>query len=340
MNTVMVTGSAGFIGFHFSKYLLENNFKVIGVDNLNNYYDVSLKQSRNNQLLKNKNYCFEKIDISNMKDLNTLSSRYKIDSIVNLAAQAGVQYSIKNPQAYIESNILGFNNILEIAKDIKVKHLVYASSSSVYGMNKSIPFQESQNVDHPISLYAATKKSNELMAHAYSYIYDLPTTGLRFFTVYGPWGRPDMALFKFTEAMTKNKSIQLNNNGNHARDFTYIDDIVNGIFSVLKKPPIKDPNAMISPSSSSIPWKVLNIGRGQKIELMSFIEIIEKYFNRDLQKSLVPLQVGDVENTFCDTSILESQYGYSPKVNVEEGVKKFLDWYVTYYNIDMSSYEV
>ena len=303
-------------------------------------YDVSLKHSRNDQLLKNKNYFFHKIDISNMKDLNALSSQYKINSIVNLAAQAGVQYSIKNPQTYIESNILGFNNILEMAKDIQVEHLVYASSSSVYGMNKSIPFKESQNVDHPISLYAATKKSNELMAHAYSYIYGLPTTGLRFFTVYGPWGRPDMALFKFTEAMTNNNSIQLNNNGNHARDFTYIDDIVNGIFSVLQQPPNKDPNAIISPSSSSTPWKVLNIGRGQKVELMSFIEIIEKYFNRDFQKLLVPLQVGDVENTFCDTAILESQYGYSPKVNVEEGVINFLDWYIAYYNIDMSLYEI
>jgi len=333
MKKVLVTGSSGFIGYHLSAYLLSKDFFVIGIDNMNNYYDVSLKKARNDQLLNHPNYIFKNIDIANIKTLSKFLLQNEIHSIVNLAAQAGVQESIKNPSVYIESNIRGFANILEISKDIGVEHLVYASSSSVYGMNSSIPFQESQNVDHPISLYAATKKSNELMAHSYSYIYGLPTTGLRFFTVYGPWGRPDMALFKFTKAITNNEPIQLNNNGKHARDFTYIDDIVNGIYKVLIKPP-KTNNKKISPSSSLAPWKILNIGRGEKVELMSFIKIIENYFERDFEKIFVPLQVGDVENTFCDTTVLQTEYGYEPKINVEQGVRKFLDWYVDYYQVD------
>ena len=334
MKSILVTGSSGFIGYHFSQLLLDKGFNVIGIDNLNNYYSVELKKARNKQLLDNSNYNFYNIDISDKQALSEFTSKNKIHSIVNLAAQAGVQYSIENPGAYIDSNIQGFGNILEVSKDLDIEHLVYASSSSVYGMNSIIPFEESQNVDHPISLYAATKKSNELMAHAYSYIHGLPSTGLRFFTVYGPWGRPDMALFKFAKAITNNEPIQLNNNGKHARDFTYIDDIVNGIYQVLLKPPLKN-NNKVSPHSSIAPWKILNIGRGEKVELMSFIRIIENYFQKDLKTILAPLQIGDVENTFCDTTILQSDYGYKPTVSVEEGVNKFLDWYVNFYNIDL-----
>ena len=333
MKKILVTGSAGFIGFHLSKYLLEKGFYVFGIDNLNDYYSIDLKNARNNQLLKFENYFFESIDISNKYALMEFALNHEINSIVNLAAQAGVQYSIENPSVYIDSNIQGFANILDASKELSIDHLVYASSSSVYGMNSEIPFKESQNVDHPISLYAATKKSNELMAHSYSYIHSIPTTGLRFFTVYGPWGRPDMALFKFTQAMTNNEPIQINNNGKHARDFTYIDDIVHGVYKVLIKPPKKD-SSNISPSSSSAPWKILNIGRGEKIELMAFIEIIEKYFNKEFKKVFAPLQLGDVETTFCDTSILQSEYQYKPTVSVEEGVKKFLDWYVNFYKIE------
>jgi UDP-glucuronate 4-epimerase len=337
MKKILVTGSAGFIGFHLCQALLQKNFIVLGVDNLNDYYDVSLKESRNIILHKFPNYQFLKIDISNQEILDEIFLLNDIDAIVNLAAQAGVQYSIENPRAYIDSNIIGFANILEIAKELKVQHLVYASSSSVYGLNAKSPFKESDNVDHPLSLYAATKKSNELMAHSYSYIHNIPTTGLRFFTVYGPWGRPDMALFKFAKAITTDTPIQLNNYGNHARDFTFIDDIVSGICNVLIRPPVQNTDIEILPSNSSAPWKILNIGRGQQVPLMSFIEIIEEYFQKELKKNLVPLQVGDVENTFCDTSILQSEYEYQPTVDVTEGVTKFLDWYVDFYDINIKS---
>tara|TARA_B100001093_G_scaffold519713_1_gene610017 strand:- start:5165 stop:6181 length:1017 start_codon:yes stop_codon:yes gene_type:complete len=333
MKSILVTGSAGFIGFHLSKSLLNKGHKVVGVDNLNNYYDISLKQSRNKILLESDSYKFKQINLSDLSSLKKFAAENKISVIVNLAAQAGVQYSITNPHEYIESNILGFLNILEISKDLEVEHLVYASSSSVYGMNKVIPFSEEHNVDHPISLYAASKKSNELMAHVYSYMHNLPTTGLRFFTVYGPWGRPDMALFKFAKAAHLGRTIKVNNYGNHARDFTYIDDIISGIEKVMTSPPEKLSNATISPSSSSTPWRILNIGRGQQIQLMDFIAIIEKYYGIEIKKEMLPLQMGDVPETFCDTTKLQDNYGYEPKVEVEQGVIKFLDWYNDFYDV-------
>lgn len=335
MKTILVTGSAGFIGFHLSKSLLNQGFNVLGVDSMNDYYDVSLKKSRNKILLESNSYQFEQIDISDLNRLKEFVSKKSINSIVNLAAQAGVQYSIQNPHAYIESNILGFLNILEVSKELNIEHLVYASSSSVYGMNSKIPFSEDHNVDHPLSLYAASKKSNELMAHVYSYMHNLPTTGLRFFTVYGPWGRPDMALFKFTKAAHLGKSIQVNNFGNHARDFTFIDDIVAGIERVLASPPTKDINEGISPSSSSCPWRILNIGRGQQVQLMDFIAIIESYYGISIKKQMMPLQTGDVPETFSDTSKLEHSYGYKPKIEVEKGVIKFLDWYNEFYQVKL-----
>ena len=335
MKTILVTGSAGFIGFHLSKSLLNQGFNVLGIDSMNDYYDVSLKKSRNKILLESSSYQFEQINISDIRRLEELVSKNSISSIVNLAAQAGVQYSIQNPHAYIESNILGFLNILEVSKKSNIEHLVYASSSSVYGMNSKIPFSEDHNVDHPLSLYAASKKSNELMAHVYSYMHNLPTTGLRFFTVYGPWGRPDMALFKFTKAAHLGKSIQVNNFGNHARDFTFIDDIVAGIEKVLASPPKKDSNEGISPSSSSCPWRILNIGRGQQVQLMDFIGIIENYYGIKIKKKMMPLQIGDVPETFSDTSKLEHRYGYKPNIEVEKGVIKFLDWYNEFYQIKL-----
>ncbi len=335
MKTILVTGSAGFIGFHLSKSLLNKGFNVLGIDNMNNYYDISLKKSRNKILLESSSYKFKQIDISDLNNLKELVAKNSINSIVHLAAQAGVQYSIQNPHAYIESNILGFLNILEVSKELNIEHLVYASSSSVYGMNSKIPFSEDHNVDHPLSLYAASKKSNELMAHVYSYMHNLPTTGLRFFTVYGPWGRPDMALFKFTKAAHLGKSIQVNNFGNHARDFTFIDDIVAGIEKVLASPPKEDLNENISPSSSSCPWRILNIGRGQQVQLMDFIGIIEKYYGITIKKEMLPLQTGDVPQTFSDTSKLKNSYDYNPKIEVEKGVIKFLDWYNEFYQVKL-----
>ena len=335
MKSILVTGSAGFIGFHLSKSLLNQGYRVIGLDNLNDYYDVSLKKSRNDILLHNDLYSFEQIDLSNLDALRKYAKDQKVDTIVNLAAQAGVQYSITNPHTYIESNILGFLNILELSKELQIKHLVYASSSSVYGMNTEIPFSEDHRVDHPISLYAATKKSNELMAHVYSYMHNIPTTGLRFFTVYGPWGRPDMALFKFAKAAHSGTSIQVNNFGNHARDFTYIDDIISGIERVLAKPPVQSIDNMISSSSSSAPWKILNIGRGQQVQLMDFIEIIENYYGVKIKKEMLPLQVGDVPETSSDTAKLQDDYGYLPKTSIEEGVTNFLDWYNDFYQITL-----
>ena len=274
---------------------------------------------------------FIELDISDNSKMISLDDDFSFDIVINLAAQAGVQYSLVNPHEYISSNVNGFLNILELGKRQAVEHLLYASSSSVYGLNKKIPFNEDHNVDHPLSIYAASKKSNELMAHSYSYLYELPTTGLRFFTVYGPWGRPDMALFIFTKAAIENETIRVNNYGEHSRDFTYVDDIVAGINSIITLPPQKDKSAKISPSQSEAPWQILNIGRGQKVQLMEFIEIIEEYFGKEIKKEFVPLQAGDVANTFCDTSKLRREFNYNPQVSVKDGVKQFLDWYVSYY---------
>jgi UDP-glucuronate 4-epimerase len=333
MKRVCLTGVSGFIGFHLAKQLESEGYKVIGIDNLNDYYDRQLKLDRLSELKKLSNFQFLELDISDDSKMLDLDDKFNFDIVINLAAQAGVQYSLVNPHEYISSNIRGFLNVLELSKRQTIDHLLYASSSSVYGLNKKIPFSEDDNVDHPLSIYAASKKSNELMAHSYSHLYDLPSTGLRFFTAYGPWGRPDMALFIFTKAAIENKTIRVNNYGNHARDFTYIDDIVSGINNIIPMPPQKDNLIKPNPSQSEAPWQILNIGRGQKVQLMEFIEIIEEYFGKEIKKEFVPLQAGDVANTFCDTTKLKEEFNYDPQVSVKEGVKKFLDWYVDYYKV-------
>ena len=340
MRAILVTGAAGFIGFHLSQALMALGFTVIGVDNLNTYYDINLKKARLSLLNEYPAFTFLQLDISDDAAVEELGANHDFTIIVNLAAQAGVQYSIENPHVYMDSNIRGFLNILELSKAKRIEHLIYASSSSVYGMNKKIPFSENDPVDHPISLYAATKKSNELMAHSYSYLNNIPTTGLRFFTVYGPWGRPDMALFKFTKALVENKPININNHGNHARDFTYIDDIIQGILAVIKTPFKKTTNSsdeILTPSSSLAPWRILNIGRGQKVPLMDFISCIEHYFDKQINKNFLPLQPGDVPETNCDTSKLVDLYGYQPKVSIHQGVYSFLDWYVDFYKVDLKN---
>tara|TARA_Y100001970_G_C14251143_1_gene871981 strand:- start:3277 stop:4284 length:1008 start_codon:yes stop_codon:yes gene_type:complete len=333
MKKILVTGAAGFIGFHLSKKLTEQGHAVIGIDNINNYYDINLKKARLKILNKLPNFRFFQIDISDQLTLKEFGQSNDFQIIINLAAQAGVQYSIENPYVYIDSNISGFLNILELSKDQNIEHLIYASSSSVYGLNSS-PFSELDAVDHPISLYAATKKSNELMAHTYSYLHNMNTTGLRFFTVYGPWGRPDMALFKFTKAIIDGSSVKINNYGDHSRDFTYIDDIVDGILAVLNKTPQNfNKKNVLSPSESSAPWRVLNIGRGEPVHLMDFVKNIEEYFGKELIKDFQPLQPGDVPNTSCDTRSLQSDYGYKPSISIKDGVNHFLDWYVEFYKI-------
>ena len=333
MKKILVTGAAGFIGFHLSKKLIEHGHAVTGLDNINNYYDINLKKARLKILNELPNFRFFHIDISDHLALKEFGKSNDFQIIINLAAQAGVQYSIENPYVYIDSNLCGFLNILELSKDQNIEHLIYASSSSVYGLNSS-PFSELDAVDHPISLYAATKKSNELMAHTYSYLHNMNTTGLRFFTVYGPWGRPDMALFKFTRAIIDGSPVQINNYGDHSRDFTYIDDIVDGILAVLNKTPQNfNKKNVLSPSESSAPWRVLNIGRGEPVHLMDFVKNIEEYFGKELIKDFQPLQPGDVPNTSCDTTSLQSDYGYKPSISLKDGVNHFLDWYVEFYKI-------
>ncbi len=346
---VLVTGIAGFIGFHLSRKLSQIGHHVIGVDNLNNYYDVKLKLDRlkelgfvdspilDNQIMisqKFENLEFMKIDIGNKESTDHLFNKYSFDAVINLAAQAGVRYSLSNPQAYIDSNIIGFANILESCKNHSVKNLVYASSSSVYGMNGTIPFHTSQSVDHPISLYAASKKSNELMAHVYSHLFDIQTTGLRFFTVYGPWGRPDMASFIFTRAILEGKSIQVFNNGEMMRDFTYIDDIISGIIQVLNNPAKSNEkwdNTKPDPASSSAPYRVFNIGNSKPIMLLEFISLIEKKLQKKAIIELMPMQPGDVQSTYADITTLKEHFDYHPKTEVEEGIGNFVDWYLSYY---------
>ena len=337
--TVLVTGSAGFIGFHLSLSLLKRGLSVIGVDNVNDYYDIGIKKDRISILSDYEQYTHEYIDISEYHPLQDCFRTYSPQLVVNLAAQAGVRYSMENPKAYLDSNLIGFFNILETCKTFKIEHLVYASSSSVYGSNEKLPFSTEDSVDHPLSLYAATKRSNELLAHSYSNLYSLPTTGLRFFTVYGPWGRPDMALFKFTEAILKNQPITLFNKGNHSRDFTYIDDIIDGIIRVLFSTPMKNTiplektelNSM--KSKSAAPWCVYNIGSGRKIELEYFITLIEGKLNKKAKFKLLPMQPGDVSETLSDVNDLKQELGYLPQTGVEEGVSKFVDWYLEYYKI-------
>ena len=331
---VLVTGSAGFIGSALSLALLKKSYEVIGIDNHNDYYDPKLKEARLSRHLNHPNYTHIRMDIEDRKLVESLFKDHQFEGVVNLAAQAGVRYSIENPLAYINTNIVGFSHILEGCRHNHVGHLVYASSSSVYGSNTSMPFSIHDNVDHPMSLYAASKKANELMAHTYSSLYKLPTTGLRFFTVYGPWSRPDMALFKFTKAILSGAKIQVFNYGKHRRDFTYIDDIVEGIVRVLEKPAVSnslwDGNRPDS-GSSKAPWRVYNIGNSSPVELLDYISAIEEALNLKAKKELLPLQPGDVPDTYANVDDLVKEFNYKPSTNVKKGVKNFVDWYKEYY---------
>ncbi|MGR9053106.1 MAG: NAD-dependent epimerase [Gammaproteobacteria bacterium] len=333
---ILVTGTAGFIGNHLALKLLERGDEVIGVDNLNDYYDVNLKQARLARILDHKNYIDIRADIADRDAMVRIFQTHRPQRVVNLAAQAGVRYSLVNPYAYIDSNIVGFINILEGCRHNGVEHLVYASSSSVYGANERMPFSVHDNVDHPLSLYAASKKANELMAHTYSNLYNLPTTGLRFFTVYGPWGRPDMALFLFTRAILKGEKIQVFNYGKHRRDFTFIDDIVEGVIRTLDSTarinPEWDGNTP-DPGSSKAPWRVYNIGNHKPVELLNYIEVLENYLGKTAEKELLPLQPGDVPDTYADVDALIEDVGYQPSTPIEEGIKQFVRWYRDYYHI-------
>jgi UDP-glucuronate 4-epimerase len=331
---ILVTGAAGFIGFHVSQWLCNRGDEVVGIDNLNDYYEVSLKEARLSQLEPLSNFRFIKLDIADRDGLANLFAEEKFDRVVHLAAQAGVRYSIENPHAYADSNLVGFLNILEGCRQNQVEHLVYASSSSVYGANETIPFSENNNVDHPVSLYAASKKANEAMAHSYSQLYSLPTTGLRFFTVYGPWGRPDMSPILFAKAITEDKPLKVFNYGKHRRDFTYIDDIVQGVVRTLDN--VAQPNPEWSgldpdPATSKAPWRIYNIGNSQPVELLYYIECIEKALGKTTEKELLPLQPGDVEHTYADVAALMRDTGYQPNTPIEEGVEQFIAWFKSYY---------
>ena len=331
---ILITGCIGFIGFHLSKKLILNGHTVIGIDSINNYYGTKIKLDRLKILKKNsKKFIFKKVDISKYLYLEKVFKKYKIDQVINLAAQAGVRYSIENPKAYLDSNLVGFFNILECSKKFKVKHLIYASTSSVYGNNSKLPFKESRHADHPIQFYAATKRSNELMAHSYSHLYGLPTTGLRFFTVYGPWGRPDMALFIFTKNILNGDKIDLFNFGNHIRDFTYVDDIVEPIIRLVKKPPRKINKILQKndPSESIAPFKIYNIGNNDPKKLMEFVKAIEKKIGKKAKINFKPLQKGDVYETYADTNKLFNLIGYKSKTDIDIGINKFVDWFREYY---------
>ncbi|MGE4659632.1 MAG: NAD-dependent epimerase [Arenicellales bacterium] len=328
---VLITGAAGFIGASLSLRLLERGDAVTGIDNLNDYYDVSLKEARLARLTPSQQFAFIKADISDQGEMQSLFSENRFDAVVNLAAQAGVRYSIENPTAYIDANLVGFGHILEGCRRSGVGHLVYASSSSVYGSNTKLPFSEKDNVDHPISLYAASKKANELMAHAYAHLYGMPTTGLRFFTVYGPWGRPDMALFKFTRGILGDEPIPVFNRGEMVRDFTYVDDIVEGVVRVIDRPAERSDGANDPDRSASAPWRIFNIGNSHQVPLMDYIQALEKALGKQAKLDLLPMQDGDVPATEADVTALESDFGYRPKVKVEEGIQRFVDWYRSYY---------
>ncbi|MCD4804888.1 MAG: NAD-dependent epimerase [Desulfobacterales bacterium] len=333
-NRVLITGAAGFIGFHLSMRLLKNGCHVTGIDNLNPYYDVKLKEARLEKLTSFENFSFYKMDISDKKSLEAIFNNTKYDVVVNLAAQAGVRYSIKNPHAYVDSNIVGFVNLLEACRHNDVKHLVFASSSSVYGANTKMPFSVHNNVDHPVSLYAATKKANELMAHAYSHLYGMACTGLRFFTVYGPWGRPDMALFLFTKAILEEKPIKVFNHGRMQRDFTYIDDITEGVVRIMARLPEPDPTwngDNPDPGTSYARYKIYNIGNNNPVELMEFIGVIEKVLGKKAKKEFLDLQPGDVPATYADIDDLIKDVGFKPETTIETGIKQFILWYNDYY---------
>jgi UDP-glucuronate 4-epimerase len=332
----MVTGAAGFIGFHLSKRLLEMGVRVIGVDNMNDYYDVALKEARLSQLIHQEGFSYHKMDIANRQAVSDLFASNSFDVVVNLAAQAGVRYSLENPHAYVDANLVGFVNLLEGCRHRSVKHLVFASSSSVYGANTKMPFSVHHNVDHPVSLYAASKKANELMAHTYSHLFGLKCTGLRFFTVYGPWGRPDMALFLFTKAILSNQPINVFNHGNMMRDFTYIDDIVEGVVRVMGRLPA--PNASWTgeapdPGTSYLPYKVYNIGNNQPVRLMDFIAVLEKTLGKEARKNLMDMQPGDVPATYADIDDLIRDVGFKPDTSIETGIERFVKWYKSYYGL-------
>ena len=332
---ILVTGSAGFIGSQLVKKLLSFKYDVIGIDNHNDYYDVRLKEDRLKEILIDKKYIHYRLDLSNSDMLHEVFKNHKVTHVVNLAAQAGVRYSIENPRSYINSNIVGFANILEESRNSSVKHLIYASSSSVYGANTSLPYRTTDTTDHPLSLYAATKKSNELMAHSYSHLYDLPTTGLRFFSVYGPWGRPDMAIFKFTKSILNGEPIKIFNNGNHIRDFTYIDDVVEAILRATFKPAKKDLSwngLRPSLSSSSAPWKIYNVGGNRPIKLMDCISILERSIGAESIKEFLPYQLGDAGETFADMDSFIDSFDFEPSVSIDKGVDNFVKWYKDYYS--------
>jgi UDP-glucuronate 4-epimerase len=334
MRKILVTGAAGFIGFHLSRRLLERGDTVVGLDNLNPYYDVTLKQARLQILEEKENFRFVRVDLSDRKTMEALFADERFEIVVNLAAQAGVRYSLKNPHAYVESNLVGFLNVLEGCRHQQVKHLVFASSSSVYGANTRMPFSVHDNVDHPLSLYAATKKANELMAHTYAALYGLPCTGLRFFTVYGPWGRPDMALFLFTRAILEGRPIDVFNEGRMMRDFTYIDDIIEGLVRVMERIPARDADwrgDRPDPSASFAPYRLYNIGNNQPVALLDFIAILEGHLGRKAQKNFLPLQAGDVPATFADVDDLSADVGFKPATPIAEGIRRFVEWYRDYY---------
>jgi UDP-glucuronate 4-epimerase len=331
---ILVTGAAGFIGYHLAHRLLDRGDQVAGVDNLNDYYDPALKRARLERLRANAGFTFHPLDIADAKAMKGLGGDPGFDAIVNLAAQAGVRYSIENPRAYIEANVTGFLNVLEAARHGGTRHLVYASTSSVYGLNTSMPFDEGQNTDHPVSFYAATKKANEAMAHSYAHLFGVPCTGLRFFTVYGPWGRPDMALFKFTKAILEDQPIPLFNHGRMVRDFTYVDDIVESLVRIVDRPPAANPgwnSGAPDPATSSAPWRIFNIGNSAAVELMAYVRAIEKALGREAKLDMLPMQAGDVPATQADTRALEATTGFAPGTPVEEGVRRFVEWYRSYY---------
>ena len=335
---ILITGASGFIGMHLSKRLLLLGNEVIGLDNLNDYYDILLKKNRINQIKDNKHFKFVEVNLNDKKSLHEIFCKYEPEIVINLAAQAGVRYSIENPYAYLDSNLTGFLNILEACRSYPVKHLLYASSSSVYGGNKVAPFSTNHNVDHPVSLYAATKKSNELMAHTYSHLYDIPTTGLRFFTVYGPWGRPDMAYFSFTKDIIEGNPIKVFNHGKMERDFTYIDDIVEGIVKLIPHAPQKNPDWDESKDelgASFAPYRVYNIGNNQPVQLMKFINVLEEKIGKEANKQYMEMQPGDVMRTYADVSELERDIDFKPSTSIEEGLGKFVDWYKEYYNVKL-----
>ena len=336
---ILVTGAAGFIGFHLTRRLLDRGDTVVGLDNLNNYYDVGLKRNRLMLLDQEKGFNFIEADLIDADSIEKVFDQYAFERVVNLAAQAGVRYSLENPRAYIDANIVGFLNILENCRRNDVPHLVYASSSSVYGANTKMPFSVHHNVDHPVSLYAASKKSNELMAHSYSYLFKLPTTGLRFFTVYGPWGRPDMALFLFTKAILNGEPIQVFNHGKMRRDFTYVDDIVEGVIRVTDKIPAGNDNwsgDKPDPATSTAPYQIYNIGNHEPIELLYFIDVLEKALGQEAKKEFLSIQLGDVPATYANVEALEKDLNFLPNTPIEEGIERFVAWYRDYYKIPVS----